>query len=129
MGRLSSLGKLTEILKYVILSMGPYPRAIHDADELVTLGLDNKGGQGNQERDQPYVTIYGSHHAFLGLFDGHFEALCLTVTGHRGRSMAYSAVRIHPDDGLAHLGVSGVHLSNGGYLFFLVVVRMGWGGV
>lgn len=27
-GRLSSLGKLTEILKYVILSMGPYPRTI-----------------------------------------------------------------------------------------------------
>lgn len=80
-GRLSSLGKLTEILKNIILSMGPYPRT--------------------------YVTIYGSHHAFLGLLNGYFEALCLAVTGHRGRSMAYGAVRVHPDEGLAHLGISG----------------------
>lgn len=27
-GRLSSLSELTEILKYVILSMGPYPRTM-----------------------------------------------------------------------------------------------------
>lgn len=27
-GRLSSLGKLTEILENIILSMGPYPRTI-----------------------------------------------------------------------------------------------------
>lgn len=63
--------------------------------------------------NEPYVTIYGSHHAFLGLFNSHFEAFCLAVTGHRGRSMADGAVRIHPDDGLARLGISGVHLSKG----------------
>lgn len=63
--------------------------------------------------NEPYVGIYGSHHAFLGLLDSHFEALCLAVAGHRGRGMADGAVRIHPDDGLAPLCISGVHLSKG----------------
>lgn len=32
--------------------------------------------------------------------------------------MAYGAVRVHPDEGLAHLGISGMHLSNGVSLGF-----------
>jgi hypothetical protein len=32
-GRLPSLGKLTEILEYIILSMGPYPRTIDETSQ------------------------------------------------------------------------------------------------
>jgi hypothetical protein len=37
------------------------------------------------------------------LFDSNIEALSLTLTCHIGWSMAYRAVRIHPDDRLARI--------------------------
>ncbi len=64
----------------------------------------------------PYVIIDRLHHTRLGLADCHVKALGLAVTRERGRGVAYGTVRIHPDDGLARLGVvvvAGIHLSEG----------------
>jgi hypothetical protein len=47
----------------------------------------------------------------LGLLDGNLEALGLTIACQRGGGMADGTVRVHPDDRLAGLVVSGIHLS------------------
>lgn len=77
MGSLSLIGEEAEIFKYVVLRMASNPGT--------------------------YFSIYRPHHAVLGLFDSNVEALGLTLTCHVGRGMAYSTVRIHPDDSLARI--------------------------
>jgi hypothetical protein len=60
----------------------------------------------------PYFIVYRPHHAILGLFDSNVEALSLTLACHVGRSVAYRAIRIHPEDRLATVRItSGKHLS------------------
>ncbi len=69
-----------------------------------------------KEKYVPYVIVYRLHHTRLGLADCHVKALGLAVTRERGRGVAYGTVRVHPDDGLARLGVvvvAGIHLSGG----------------
>jgi len=53
----------------------------------------------------PDIVVYGLHHPGLGLPYGGVEAFGFTVTLHIRRCPAYSAVRVHPDDGLPGLFV------------------------
>jgi len=59
----------------------------------------------------PYIIVYRLHHPGLSLSNRHLQAFGLAVAGQCGRSMAYGAVRVHPDDRLPRfvVVVSGIH--------------------
>lgn len=59
----------------------------------------------------PYIVVDGPHNTVLGLLDSHIKTLGLAVTSGLRRGMAYGAVRIHLDDGLAWFVLPGIHLS------------------
>ena len=114
-----SLGKESEVLQDVVLRMCPYPCSVgRERGRRLARGQSTAVPRRWRGRGKyvPYVIVYRLHHTRLGLADCHVEALGLAVTRERGRGVAYGTVRVHPDDGLARLGVvvvAGIHLSRG----------------
>lgn len=107
----SALCEKPEILQDVVLGMGPDPAPWK--------GSQHNGQTCQASSDLPNVVVYGLHHTLLGLFYGNIEPFGLAVACHRGGSMAYGAVGVHPNSGLAcprsawraRSAVSGIHLS------------------
>ena len=123
------LGKQPEILQDIVLCVCSHPSTIarklaHDGNEgaprrQTNAGDTQRAGAGECEGCLPYLVIHRLHHPGFGLANGGFQALRLTVTSHGRRGTAYSAVRVHPDDGLPGLvrKLAGIHGLSG---------RRGW---
>lgn len=93
----------SKIFKNVILCVSPNPGTS-------VRSTTNAYRKCSDEGYEPYIIVDGPHHAVLGLLDGNLQALGLAIACHRGRSMAKSAVWIHPDCWFADSVVSSIHL-------------------